>query len=158
MSTGWAAIQLINTNQFHDDFSRLTTHGACGVNLLPTYWSERAKAEIPTLVLNAVALLVSSYLTWKLLKVRILCAQWHISRDNIALAVLRMADIQEDRRISNNQPRLPWCPLPFHRYSAVRVLRSGICFALDRPGIQRRYCTPHKQKCCIQGGGHVSSM
>ncbi|KAJ3559602.1 hypothetical protein NM688_g244 [Phlebia brevispora] len=42
---------------------------ACApVNLLPTYWSERARAEIPTLALNAAALLFSTYLSWKLMK------------------------------------------------------------------------------------------
>ena len=70
MATIAAAIQLLNTRQFHSDFTRLTTNGACGVNLLPGYWSERAQAEIPILVLNAVGLLTSAYLSWRLMKVR----------------------------------------------------------------------------------------
>ena len=70
MATIAAAIQLLNTRQFHSDFTRLTTNGACGVNLLPGYWSERAQAEIPILVLNVVGLLTSAYLSWRLMKVR----------------------------------------------------------------------------------------
>ena len=71
LATAWSAFQLVNTQQFHGDFSRLTTRGACGVNLLPTYWSARAKAEIPTLSMNVLALLISAYLSWRLMKVRI---------------------------------------------------------------------------------------
>ena len=50
---------------------RLVTKGACGVNLFPDYWSQRAALEIPSLVLNVVALFVSAFLSWKLLKARI---------------------------------------------------------------------------------------
>ena len=69
LATAWAGYQLANTNSFHKDFTRLLTNGACGVNLLPTYWSERAKFEIPTLAMNALALVISAVLSWRLLKV-----------------------------------------------------------------------------------------
>ena len=69
LATAWSGYQLWNTSQFHDDFIKLVTKGACGVNLLPTYWSERARFEIPTLALNAVALVISTVLSWKLMKV-----------------------------------------------------------------------------------------
>ncbi|KAF9243845.1 hypothetical protein BU15DRAFT_71961 [Melanogaster broomeanus] len=69
VATGWAGFQIFNTAQFRGDFARVTTNGACHpINLLPSYWQSRAAAEIPSLVLNAVALLVSAYLSWRLAK------------------------------------------------------------------------------------------
>ena len=44
-ATAWAAFQIVHTADFHRQFTRLTTEGACGVNLLPTYWKERANAD-----------------------------------------------------------------------------------------------------------------
>ena len=70
-ATAWAAFQIVHTADFHRQFTRLTTEGACGVNLLPTYWKERANAEIPGLALNAVALLISAFLSWRLIKVQL---------------------------------------------------------------------------------------
>lgn len=69
LATGWAGYQIFNTAQFHGDFSRLSTNGACNpINLLPSYWKSRFAAEIASLVLNVVALLVSSFLSWRLAK------------------------------------------------------------------------------------------
>lgn len=69
LATGWAGYQIFNTAQFHGDFSRLSTNGACNpINLLPSYWKSRFGAEIASLVLNIVALLVSSFLSWRLSK------------------------------------------------------------------------------------------
>lgn len=69
LATGWAAFQIYHTAGFHSDFNRVITHGACnGVSLLPTYWEARSRAEIPSLVLNVIALLISCFLTWKLIK------------------------------------------------------------------------------------------
>ncbi|KAG2350691.1 hypothetical protein BDR05DRAFT_921995 [Suillus weaverae] len=69
LATGWAGYQIFNTAQFHGDFSRLSTNGACNpINLLPSYWKSRFGAEIASLVLNVVALLVSSFLSWRLAK------------------------------------------------------------------------------------------
>ena len=71
-STAWGGFQIYNTNAFHKDFKRLTTDGACHhVNLLPSYWSSRARAEIPSLAINAAALLVSCFLSLRLIKVMI---------------------------------------------------------------------------------------
>ncbi|KZT06306.1 uncharacterized protein LAESUDRAFT_737029 [Laetiporus sulphureus 93-53] len=67
-ATAWGGIQIYDTAQFHDDFTTLTTNGACGANLLPTYWQARSDAEIPSLVLNAAALVLSSVLSWRLIK------------------------------------------------------------------------------------------
>lgn len=70
VATVWAGFQMFNTAQFRGDFAELTTNGACHpINLLPTYWQSRPAAEIPSLVLNAVALLVSAFLSWRLAKV-----------------------------------------------------------------------------------------
>lgn len=67
-ATAWGGFQIYDTSQFHDDFTTLTTSGACGVNLLPTYWQARANAEIPSLALNGAALLLSAVLSWRLIK------------------------------------------------------------------------------------------
>lgn len=69
MATGWAGYQIFNTAQFRGDFARLSTNGACNpINLLPSYWQSRVGAEIASLVLNIVALLVSAFLSWRLAK------------------------------------------------------------------------------------------
>jgi len=68
IATAWAGFQIYHTAEFRRDFNRVITNGACHVNLIPDYWNARAKAEIPSLVLNVVALLISSFLTWKLIK------------------------------------------------------------------------------------------
>lgn len=70
MATAWAGFQITHTANFRSDFNRVITHGACkNVALLPHYWNARGKAEIPSLALNVIALFVSSFLTWKLIKV-----------------------------------------------------------------------------------------
>jgi hypothetical protein len=69
LATAWAGFQIVNTGSFQKDFVRLTTEGACKpVNLLPLYWQQRRSAELPSLILNVVALFVSAFLTWKLVK------------------------------------------------------------------------------------------
>jgi len=69
MATAWAGFQIVHTADFKADFSRLATNGACKpFNLLPKYWEQRREAEIPILALNAAALLVSAFLTWRLMK------------------------------------------------------------------------------------------
>ncbi|TRM66004.1 hypothetical protein BD626DRAFT_546389 [Schizophyllum amplum] len=69
LATGWAGFQIYHTNDFRTVFTRVITNGACnGAPLLQHYWEDRAKMELPSLVLNAVALLMSAVLTWKLIK------------------------------------------------------------------------------------------
>lgn len=68
LATAWSIFQIINTANFRSNFNRVITDGTCGVPLLPKYWTERAMAEYPTLALNVVALLVSAFLTWHLIK------------------------------------------------------------------------------------------
>lgn len=67
-ATAWGAFQIYNTHRFHNDFKWLTTDGACGINLLPNYWQSRAFAEIPSLAFSAAAMLVSCFLSFKLIK------------------------------------------------------------------------------------------
>ena len=70
MATAWAGFKVIHTANFRSDFHRVITTGACNkASLLPHYWEARSKAEIPSFALNIIALFVSSYLTWKLIKV-----------------------------------------------------------------------------------------
>jgi len=70
MATAWAGFQITHTANFRSDFSRVITHGACkNISLLPHYWDARGKAEIPSLALNVIALFMSLFLTWKLIKV-----------------------------------------------------------------------------------------
>lgn len=69
IATGWAAFQIQHTAQFREDFNRVITNGACHASLLPHYWDARAKAELPSLALNIVGLMISAFLTWKLIKV-----------------------------------------------------------------------------------------
>jgi hypothetical protein len=45
------------------------SEGSMPINLLPLYWAQRRGAELPSLVLNIVALFVSAFLSWKLVKV-----------------------------------------------------------------------------------------
>ncbi|KAH9968726.1 hypothetical protein BC827DRAFT_276462 [Russula dissimulans] len=67
-ATAWGAFQIYSTDVFHDNFRRLTTDGACGINLLPRYWTLRAQAEILSLAFNVAALLVSCFLSFRLIK------------------------------------------------------------------------------------------
>lgn len=74
MATAWAVFNITNTANFRSDFNRVVTNGACnGTSLLPAYWRDRAQAEIPSLALNTCAMLVSCFLTWKLIKVSCFC-------------------------------------------------------------------------------------
>jgi len=70
LATGWSGFQISHTANFRENFDKFITHGACNgaPSLLPNYWEDRARAEIPTLALNVIALLISCVLTWKLVK------------------------------------------------------------------------------------------
>ena len=70
-ATAWSGFQIYFTTAFHNDFQRLTTDGACQINLLPQYWTSRARAEIPSLAFNVAALLVSCFLSFRLIKVKL---------------------------------------------------------------------------------------
>jgi hypothetical protein len=72
LATAWSGYQLVNTASFQSEFVRSTIKsGLCGggsVNLLPNYWVERRAAEVTVLVVNAVSLLLSAALSWRLVK------------------------------------------------------------------------------------------
>jgi hypothetical protein len=69
LATGWACFQISHSAKFRSDFNRLTTNGACKpINLLSPYWPQRSHAEISILALNVLALLISAFLTWRLVK------------------------------------------------------------------------------------------
>ena len=43
--------------------------GRCDdINLLPGYWQDRNAAEIAVLVVNAISLMLSAFLSWRLIK------------------------------------------------------------------------------------------
>jgi hypothetical protein len=67
-ATAWSGFQIYATKAFHRDFKMLTTDGACHVNLLPSYWSSRSHAEIPSLAFNVAGLLLSCFLSFRLIK------------------------------------------------------------------------------------------
>lgn len=67
VATIWTIAQVIQTEDFRQDFFRLTVNGAClGNNLLGSYWQERKKAEVASAVLNTLSFLVTAFLTYKL--------------------------------------------------------------------------------------------
>jgi len=69
MATSWAGFQIKHTANLRSDFNRVITKGACnGTSLLPNYWHDRGTAEIASMAFNIFALLISSFLTWKLFK------------------------------------------------------------------------------------------
>jgi len=69
MATSWAAFQITHTANFRSNFNHVITHGACdGTSLLPTYWQDRGTAEFASMAFNILAMLISSFLTWKLIK------------------------------------------------------------------------------------------
>jgi len=70
MSTAWAVFQITHTANFRSSFTRVITEGACSgaPAILPTFWKARAMAEYPSLAMHIVSLLISCFLTWKLVK------------------------------------------------------------------------------------------
>ncbi|TEB39045.1 hypothetical protein FA13DRAFT_1725010 [Coprinellus micaceus] len=70
MSTAWAAFQITHTANFRSSFSRVIANGACAGTppILPRFWDARAMAEYPSLAMHILSLLISAFLTWKLVK------------------------------------------------------------------------------------------
>lgn len=105
MATAWGGFQIAHTANFRKDFNQVIAQGACkGTVLLPNYWEARAKAEIPSLVFNTLALIVSGILTWRLMKVRIrflLCPLLNPDRPDI-----RLANFQTSWCFTHYQPSL----------------------------------------------------
>lgn len=110
IATAWAAFQIAHTADFKSNFSRVITNGACGglpMSLLPSYWRDRGVAEWTSLAFNVLALLISSFLTFKLFKVifpfALIIA---LSKITTWMVVLWMADVQARRSFVDYQSHL----------------------------------------------------
>jgi len=68
--TGWSAYEIWRTLDIKKRFEILFINpdSPCGINLYPTYFKTRIAFEIPDLLLNTTALVMSSYLGWQLVK------------------------------------------------------------------------------------------
>ena len=136
MATGWATFQITRTATFHSEFNRVITKGACKqITLLPHYWEARGQAEIPSLVMHVVALLVSCFLTWRLIKVlfasslRFLLTKW---------TAVWLADIQTSRRITHNQSLVQDRSHSIHRHTIISIFHGRHCVSLDRSTVEQR--------------------
>ena len=85
LSSGWSAYSIWRTQDVGLRFSTLITDGACKVDLFPTYVKHRISfqvcvlmrsesiilnlLQIPDLVLNLVALVLSGFLVYRLVRV-----------------------------------------------------------------------------------------
>ncbi|KAJ8084390.1 hypothetical protein PM082_003159 [Marasmius tenuissimus] len=88
LATGWSGFQIAHTAKFRANYNQVVTTGACaGKNLLPNYWGARSIVEYIALSFNIIALLVSIYLTWKLIK---LFGWQTFKRVGASLAINRM--------------------------------------------------------------------
>lgn len=66
----WSGVQISRTKAFQQQFNTFIKDGACnGTDLISSYWSERAKIEVPSFVLNATCFLLLAGFGTKLLSV-----------------------------------------------------------------------------------------
>lgn len=138
LATGWATFQITHTATFRSEFNRVITKGACKhITLLPHYWEARGQAEIPSLVMHVVALLVSCFLTWRLIKVFFFCLITKIFSLTRWIAAW-LADIQTGRRITHNQPLVQDRPHSVHRHSIISIFHGRHCVSLDRSTVEQR--------------------
>ena len=70
INTAWGAFQIYHTNEFRHSYELIVENGACSgfPSILGPYWGVRRSFEMSSLVLHAVALAASAWLTWKLVK------------------------------------------------------------------------------------------
>jgi hypothetical protein len=124
MATAWAGFKVTSTFKFQSDFGRVVTNGACdGISLLPRYWSGRIEAEFASISLNVLAMFVSCFLTWKLVKVSPFSSiQWSIST---FVSALWVADFQASRRLTDYQSSLPNSPYLVHHHPTVLVFHHS---------------------------------
>lgn len=70
MSMVWSSIQIVHTRHFEEDFHRAVIYGACeGKSLIEGYWRPRHITEAVGLAFNAIALIISVWLSWRIVKV-----------------------------------------------------------------------------------------
>ncbi|KAH9982718.1 hypothetical protein BGW80DRAFT_1161076 [Lactifluus volemus] len=67
-ATAWGGFQFYNIRMFHQGYTRLVTHGACGVDILPHYWKPSITAEAASLIFNVAALILSCFLSFRIVK------------------------------------------------------------------------------------------
>lgn len=66
----WSGSQLARTRAFHKQFDMFVVDGACnGFDLMPNYWKQREMVELPSFIINCVAVLALGGLGFKLLSV-----------------------------------------------------------------------------------------
>lgn len=90
LSAGWSGYAIWRTIDIHTRFTALITNGACGVDLFPHYFHDRLSVQIADLVLNVIALLVSCYLVWRLVKVRGFTGNYKL---NLTLTTTDVCDV-----------------------------------------------------------------
>ncbi|KIM20568.1 hypothetical protein M408DRAFT_20440 [Serendipita vermifera MAFF 305830] len=65
----WSGTQVMRTRALRAQFDAFITHGACGgVDVLPFYWTQRERLELPTVIINALAILIFAGMSLGLLK------------------------------------------------------------------------------------------
>jgi len=61
----WSMFRVVNGDHLHADYDRIVEENICqGASILPGYWTERRKLDIPTLALDALGLVVLVVLTY----------------------------------------------------------------------------------------------
>ena len=96
----------------------------------------------PSLVLNTVALLVSAFLSWRLIKVFPIQVFFFVAQADLSFAVIRLADFQAHRGFFEHQPHLQAHSDAFYRHPVVTVLRRRVDRYLARPNLQWYFCPP----------------
>ncbi|TFK47254.1 hypothetical protein OE88DRAFT_1666637 [Heliocybe sulcata] len=70
IATGWSAYSIWRTTDIEKRFQHLIVDNGtpCHTQIFPTYFATRISFQVPDLVLNLTGLLISSYLSWHLVK------------------------------------------------------------------------------------------
>lgn len=140
MATAWAVYQLTATAEFHADYSRVITDGACKAsgNLLPNYWTARRAAEIPAAALNGAALLLSAFLTYRMIKLY----NWATFRRigaNRSISRIYKVHPTTSLCVSSLTSRPIACSVFVGCFAAFLVLYRRVYGSLDRSTYERRY-------------------
>ncbi|KAI5120285.1 hypothetical protein M0805_005342 [Coniferiporia weirii] len=90
LSTGWSGYSIWRTLDIHIRFQALITNGACGVDLFPGYSHKRVAVQIADLSLNFVALVLSCYMVWKLVRTFATCMFKRVGAPGHLIRVYRL--------------------------------------------------------------------
>lgn len=111
VATAWGSFQLVHTANFRSQFVTLITKGACKdasqIPITSNYWEDRRAAEVSSLTLNVLALVVSCFLSWRLFKASIPGTSWDCVSE--PLIALWLADFQARWCISCYQQDVQTC-------------------------------------------------